>query len=177
MTLLWDIVWRAAALCALAGAIGVGANQLRPGGLQWSQFTAPTSCEGAEHPAAEIAPGDAAKLCAQGNVIIADARGEDRFSQGHIAGAVHLPCEGDGRATNAALESLRGATTVLVYGDSTAQAANVAAGILRRAPSLDVRVLAGGFAAWAGSGLACASGPCDDCKKTTPTASSGMSSP
>jgi hypothetical protein len=44
----------------------------------------------------------------------------------------------------------------------------------RRLPKARVQVLAGGFAAWAGAGLACASGPCDECK-TGPGLSSSKS--
>ena len=98
-------------------------------------------------------------------MLVADARAPLAFAEGHIAGAVHLPCAADGDVATRVPALLEGKSTVIVYGDSTAQAEAVADGLRRRSgnPGLRIVVLAGGFPAWEGAGLACASGPCPEC--------------
>ena len=52
---------------------------------------------------------------------------------------------------------------MIVYGDSSDDGRAVAETLRRRGLHGDLRVLRGGFAAWEREGLACASGPCQDC--------------
>ena len=159
----------AAVVLALAGALsGLGLAAARPGGLSLSPKARPEVCAGPGAPHVEVArvhPADAARLCGESRVLIADARPAAEFAKGHVAGAVHLPCSATGEAAGATLGALGGYSSLLVYGASTAEAVQVAEGLAARAQPGGPRVLAleGGFAAWEQAGLACASGPCDQC--------------
>ena len=70
-----------------------------------------------------------------------------------------------GHAVSAAVDWLAGQHTLVVYGDSTADARLVADELRRRAGRSDFRivVIEGGFQAWSRAGLACSSGPCAEC--------------
>ncbi len=159
----------AAAVLALAGALsGLGLAAVRPGGLALAPKARPEVCAGPGAPHVEVArvhPADAARLCGEARVLIADARPAAEFAKGHVAGAVHLPCSATGEAAGAALGALAGYSSLLVYGATTQEAVQVAEGLAARARPGGPRVLAleGGFAAWEQAGLACASGPCDQC--------------
>jgi rhodanese-related sulfurtransferase len=111
-----------------------------------------------------MSPQEASALCGEPSVVIADARPAGAFAEGHVAGAVHLPCDADGQAAVEALTHFGRAQTIVVYGSSTEEARPVADTLQRRHPAVRVAVLDGGFAAWAKAGLACASGPCAECK-------------
>lgn len=159
---------RAVALLAMGAAAGVVLNALRPGGLSFLAIHAPTSCEDAPGGGpAEILPEEAVALCGQTDVVIADARSELAYAQGHVADAIHLPCDATGQVAAEGMAHLERAHTVIVYGDSTESARPVASSLLRRRRG-DVRVLRGGVAAWASAGLACASGQCKDCRASHP---------
>jgi rhodanese-related sulfurtransferase len=157
-------------LIAVGAGAGLASNALRPGGLRVSAFEAPAVCEAAETAGAplEIDPAEAATLCGRPDVVVADARPENRYAEGHVAGAIHLPCDATGAVAAEALAKLEGVRTVVVYGETTADAQPVAASLRRRAhhahPDLRVAVLRGGFAAWSSTGQACASGACSDCE-------------
>jgi prepilin-type processing-associated H-X9-DG protein len=112
-------------------------------------------------------------------VVIADARSAAAFADGHVAGAVHLPCDANGQAAVDALTHFDRAQRIVVYGQGSEDARPVADSLKRRHPAVRVQVLAGGFPAWAGAGLACASGPCAECvtpqSSQSPASSSGAS--
>jgi rhodanese-related sulfurtransferase len=172
-----SVVARAVVLVVAAAAVGLVANAARPGGVALAAYQPPTQCaSGAEAAAgpADVAPAEAAAWCGQPDVVIADARSAEAYAEGHVAGAVHLPCAANGSAASEALAKFSGARRIVVYGQSSAEARPVAESLQRRLPKAHVQVLAGGFPAWAGAGLACASGPCDECK-TAPAQSSGKS--
>ena len=169
------LLLRALALVAAAGAVALGVNALRPGGLRFAAFAAPAECTAAEAAGTplELDPGDVAGWCGRSDVAIADARPADKFAEGHVAGAIHLPCDATGSVATEALHALDGKHTVVVYGDSTAEAQPVAASLRRRNHRSDLRVavLRGGFPAWVSAGQACASGPCEDCEVHAPVSS------
>jgi rhodanese-related sulfurtransferase len=152
------------ALCLVVGAaaLGLAVNGARKGGVPLASFAAPATCD-AEEAVTEIAPADAIRLCGHPEIVIADTRPANRFAEGHVAGAVHLPCDASGSVASQAMHQLETATTVIVYGESTDDARPVAASLHRRLHNR-VSLLKGGFAAWNQAGLACASGPCDECK-------------
>lgn len=157
---------RAVVLIGVGAGLGFAVNAARPGGLRFARYAPPTECSGAEaaHAPALLAPADAARLCGQPDVVIADARSAAAYAEGHVAGAVHLPCDANGQAAVEALAHFDRARSIVVYGDSTDDARPVADSLQRRHPGARVAVLAGGFRAWSSAGLACASGPCDECK-------------
>jgi rhodanese-related sulfurtransferase len=163
-------VLRAFVLVVGAAALALVVNGARPGGLRFGSFEAPAVCDAAEAAGAplEVPPAEAARLCGSPDVVIADARPADRFAEGHVAGAIHLPCDATGSVAADAMSHLDGKHTVIVYAETTEAAQPVAATLRRRyhSPSWRVAVLKGGFAGWSQAGLACASGPCDDCANT-----------
>jgi rhodanese-related sulfurtransferase len=163
------LVLRAAVLVLGSGAAGLCANALRPAGVALRSFEPPTTCtaeaggQAAPAPIVELAPREASFLCGRPGVIFADTRAAARFEEGHVADAVHLPCDATELGAEAAITHLARATTVIVYGDSSDDGRAVAETLRRRGLRSDLRVLRGGFAAWEQEGLACASGPCRDC--------------
>ena len=162
-------VIRAIVLVVAGAALGFAANAARPHGLRIAAFAAPVECSGGEAGAPSptvMSPAEASSLCGQPSVVIADTRPANAFAEGHVAGAVHLPCDAGGKTADDALAHFSHAQTIVVYGVSTADARPVADTLQRRHPDVRVAVLDGGFAAWSQAGLACASGPCDECKQT-----------
>jgi|SRR6185312_9711828 len=160
-------VIRALVLVVAGAVVGLAANAARPHGLRIAAFAPPTECTGGEHGAptpAVMSATEASSLCGQANVVIADTRPENAFVEGHVAGAVHLPCDAGGKTADEALAHFSHAQTIVVYGNSTDDARPVAESLQRRHPDVKVAVLDGGFVGWSQAGLACASGPCADCK-------------
>jgi rhodanese-related sulfurtransferase len=157
-------VLRACALVAVGGGLGILGNALRPGGVALRSFEAPTACTvevdaPARPPVVELPPREAATLCGREGVVFADTRPDARFEEGHVAGAVHLPCDASESGAQAVIGSLASASLVIVYGDSSDDGRAVAETLQRRGLHADLRVLHGGFGAWEKDGLACASGP------------------
>ena len=154
-----------AALLVIAGAIaGITVNSIRGNGVPLFHYQAPTQCTGEGGEATEVDPAHVASLCGRSDVIVADARPAARYAEGHIAGAVHLPCDADGRSLSDALGRFSGASMIVVYGEGTEDARAVAASLLRRNPhGARVAILRGGFAAWSAGARACESGPCEEC--------------
>ncbi len=157
---------RAAALLVVSSAAGLGANALRPNGVPLLAFEPPTTCSAApasEAPVLDIAPQEASALCGRAGVIFADTRDAARVEEGHVANAVHLPCDATEGGAAAVIARLGQAKMVIVYGDSSDDGRAVAETLRRRGLHADLRVLRGGYAAWESEGLACASGPCEEC--------------
>jgi rhodanese-related sulfurtransferase len=166
-----SILLRAVVLVVAGAALGFAANAARPHGLKVAAFAPPTECNGSgEHAPspALMTPAAASALCGQPNVVIADTRSASAFAEGHVAGAVHLPCDAGGKSAVEALAHFSHAQTIVVYGGSTDEARPVADSLQRRHPDVHVALIDGGFAAWSSAGLACASGPCDECKVSNP---------
>jgi rhodanese-related sulfurtransferase len=165
---------RAFLLLALGGVAGLALNGVRKDGVSFAAFAPPTECKAELGPAPLTGPDAAAALCGRPDVVIADTRSSARFAEGHVAGAIHLPCDAGGRVASEAMARLDAARTVVVYGEATEDALPVAASLRRRSSVTDpnhILVLRGGFAAWSQAGQACASGPCDDCKDKEAAAS------
>jgi rhodanese-related sulfurtransferase len=160
------LLLRAAGL-TLAGAVaGLGANAAHPSGVALGGFEPPTTCsEGATEQATivELDAHDASALCGRAGVVFADTRPAAQFEAGHVAGAVHLPCDTRASGAEDAIRRLDRASTVVIYGETGDAALAVAETLRRHGLTGELRVLRGGFAAWAGHGLACASGPCPEC--------------
>jgi len=162
-----------AAFLLLAGSLGGAAiNAVRPDGVGVRGFVASSTCgAGPERVGPRVlGPNAALTLCGDPGVLVADVRSAARFAEGHVAGAIHLPCRASGDALGGALAKLAGKHTVIVYGDSTDEARPVAASLAQRldpgaAVPPDIVVLEGGFRAWDQAGLACSSGPCPECQE------------
>jgi rhodanese-related sulfurtransferase len=159
---------RALVLLLVGVGTGLAANALRHDGVALREWKPPATCSASAEgalPVTTVSPAEAARLCGDPAVMIADARPAERFAAGHVADAVHLPCAASGAQASSVVERLAGLGTLIVYGDSTAEARPVAEDLRRRIgrPDLRVMVLDGGFRAWSDAGLACASGPCRAC--------------
>jgi 3-mercaptopyruvate sulfurtransferase SseA len=157
---------RALVLLLVGGGLGLAANAVRSDGVALRGYQPPVSCSAGHAPAIEVLPpARAAGLCGDPTVLIADARPPERFAAGHVAEAVHLPCASSSARVSSVMAGIAAMRTVIVYGDSTAEARPVAEDLRRRVgrPDLRVVVLEGGFPAWSQAGLACVSGPCGAC--------------
>jgi rhodanese-related sulfurtransferase len=159
---------RTAVLLGGGALLGVAVNAVRPTGIRADRFEVATSCAAPNPTASPITvlpPAHAAHLCGAPGVLIADVRAADRFAAGHVTGAIHLPCAASGDVLGRALTAAAGKQTLVVYGETTADAQAVAASLREKLPrpDLQISVLAGGFAAWDAEGQACSSGPCPEC--------------
>jgi 3-mercaptopyruvate sulfurtransferase SseA len=158
---------RTAILLVIGAAVGLAANAVRSDGVSLRGYSPPVSCEGPQgHPSVEVLPPDrAVHLCGDPAVLVTDARPPRRFAEGHVAGAIHLPCAAPQAEASTVVSRLSNKNTLIVYGDTTEEARPVAEDLRRRIgrPDLKVVVLEGGFPAWNKAGLACSSGPCPEC--------------
>jgi len=172
------VVARAACLLGVGTALGFAVNAARADGVALGGFAPPSACPAAPAsavasagveraaPGVEIlAPTAAAELCRDPAAVVVDVRSPVAFEEGHVAGALHLPCAAPGGAARAAVDLLAGRHTLMVYGQDTAEALPVAEELRRRAgrPDLRIVVIDGGFPRWSEAGLACSSGPCPEC--------------
>jgi rhodanese-related sulfurtransferase len=163
-----DVALRAVALVALGSALGAGLGFARHGGVAAPAQAREQTCGAGEASAAvpHVHAQDAAALCAAGRAAVLDVRPAARFAAGHVAEALHLPC--DAAAVEGAIASaLAAADFIIVYGDTTAEAEPVAQALVARYGPR-VQILDGGYARWEAEGWACASGPCPGCAEGGP---------
>ena len=81
-----------------------------------------------------LSPVEVAGLCADPTALVADARPADRFAEGHVVGAIHLPCTSSQGAATAAVDLLAARKMLVVYGEATEDALLVAEEMRRRSP-------------------------------------------
>lgn len=172
------LLGRTVCLVLAGSALGLAVNAARPDGVRFAAFAPPTTCGAGEAtaiaagaaPVEVLPPSSAQSVCGDPQTLVADVRPPAEFAEGHVAGAIHLPCASTGSAASAAVDRLAGHHTLVVYGDGTEDAKLVADELRRRGgrPDLRVVVIEGGFAAWSRAGLACSSGPCLECAPNTP---------
>jgi rhodanese-related sulfurtransferase len=166
------LLGRAVCLVLAGSALGLAVNAARPDGVRFTKFAPPTTCGAGESataasaaPVEVLPPTAAVSVCGDAQTLVADVRPANEFAQGHVTGAIHLPCASSGSAASAAVDRLAGHHTLVVYGDGTEDARMVADELRRRAGRAGLRivVIEGGFDAWSRAGLACSSGPCVEC--------------
>lgn len=181
-----SIITRALCLLGAGALLGLLVNGVRPDGVRLATFAPPSVCTmtaaAGDHapgpaPVEALPPRDAAGLCGDPSTLIADVRPAAEFAQGHVTGAIHLPCTASGQAASAAVELVAGRQTLIVYGAGTDDARRVADELRQRIRRRDLRivVVSGGFGAWNQAGLACSSGPCVHC--AAPAAVSASATP
>jgi rhodanese-related sulfurtransferase len=139
---------RTVMLTAASAAVGLGFNQVREIGIPLGAETvAPL-----EHSSEEIPVDEAARM--PGEILFVDARSRAAFAEGHLPGAVSLPYEEFETAYGEVADRLVPGIPLITYcegGDCTLS--HSLAHALRQGGYDDVRVLAGGFEAWARAGL------------------------
>lgn len=165
-------------LVLLAGmALGLVANVVHPAGVPlrqpvWAQAEVGqcSAGEGAQGGAKvlgpeAVSPQQAQSLLGQPGVVIGDLRPAQQYAEGHIAGAIHLPCTGT--LGLLALDKIRPGTQLLIYdGDGRSPQLQTAAATAAIRGMGQVYTLQGGFAAWLAAGLPAESGTCDRCGKS-----------
>src|SRR3712207_1886976 len=95
-----EVLWRTLVLLAGGALLGFAGNAVRSDGVSLASFTAPVTCSAPGEgllavgvPAVRlVSQAEAAALCGDPSTVIADARSARAFAQGHVAGAIHLPC-------------------------------------------------------------------------------------
>jgi thiosulfate sulfurtransferase len=150
------------ALAAGGTVLGMTASAVRPSGLRpWEAVRATAASDQASCVAPAATPSvsvrDAVAMH-RGGAAFVDLRSADVYAQGHVAGALHMPCRSATRPER--MESARG-RTIILYGND--QDAEWAAEALRERGFSDVRVLAGDFAAWRAAQGPAEAGACDGC--------------
>lgn len=109
-----------------------------------------------------LSPQEARLLRSQPGVVFGDLRPPEQYARGHIAGAMHLPCNGP--LGQRAFARLAAGTRLVLYDEDgrSPELATAAATALMRGMG-EVYVLQGGFSGWLAAGLAAESGACNDC--------------
>jgi 3-mercaptopyruvate sulfurtransferase SseA len=160
------------ALSAVGAVVGLGANALSPRTaplgrpVEPKAVSTPGTC-GTDASATgfaavpRITVAEAQPLCVACSAAFVDARTEEEFTAGHVAGAIHLP---PGDVPPAALEHVKRFQTTIVYdGDPGCAMADAVAMGLREIGVKDVRVLTGAWPEWLSRGGPGTSGPCAIC--------------
>jgi len=157
----------AAGLAVLGMALGLSVNALRERPLSLAPYHPAGVCSAAlvEEPIGLVTPHEVAELCSESGVVVIDVRSAQKYAEGHVTGALHLPCTASPEAALMADSVLEGKRTIIIYGETNEQAKSVAETLATRTPgrSLVTRILDGGFTAWSEASLACSSGPCEAC--------------
>src|SRR4051812_15303473 len=96
------MIVRACAVLAAGAVAGLALNAARPAGVSLQSFQPPAVCAAGDAPVAELLPGQATALCGQPGSVVADVRTAQAFAEGHVAGAIHLPCDASGQVADAA---------------------------------------------------------------------------
>lgn len=163
-SLAWQRLGQEALGVLLASGLVAGASCL----LQGVPSLAPeaTGCsapegEGIVTPWVDVSA--AANLLVDG-AAFCDARSEEAYESGHVAGALSVPMD-LGALDEGVIPLLAAAPVVVTYCDtSDACSASIQlARLLATAGLRDVRVLEGGFPAWLESGNPAEAGPCHAC--------------
>src|SRR6266700_3537320 len=88
-------------LLAVGVLLGFASNRAHPRRVRFGSLTTPAACglpssgpvAGSPSPPVEVLSlAQVARLCADPRALVADARSAERFAEGHISGAIHLPC-------------------------------------------------------------------------------------
>jgi rhodanese-related sulfurtransferase len=162
------VLGRTGLLFVIGIGVGFAVNRVHPKGVRLERYVPPTMCSASLAEAARISllpPTQAAQLCGKPDTLVADVRDADAFAKGHIASAVHIPCSGSVADVAKVRLALAGKRHLVVCGENEEQGNQVASDLMRQIdrPDVTIAVISGGWNAWYNAGLACASGPCDDC--------------
>lgn len=148
---------------AVAGALlGLVINAARPEGISLRAPIETATDESCVAPPAQtrIQVDQALALHRDKKAIFLDVRAADAYAGGHVAEALHLPCQSKAPAW---LGRVTREKTLILYGSADVDAERVAHAVSSRG-HIDARVLDGGFGAWKTAGGPSESGSCDACE-------------
>ncbi|MBI9086213.1 MAG: rhodanese-like domain-containing protein [Desulfobacterales bacterium] len=152
---LFNALWQAGGIAAVALILGFGVNAMRPDGIAWvGDWSAQARYADDAGDTMVIPLEEARGLFAAGSVLFVDARSEDEYVAGHIAGAVSLPWQRVEERFMAVVERLEGGGRIIAYCDGeTCQLSHDLAKFLKEMGFADVRVLVNGWSVWRNAGL------------------------
>jgi len=148
-------LWQILVILAIGAGLGLISNALRPDSLQligdWSAESRITTATG-EH--LIISLSEAEKLFTEDAAIFIDARSNEDFKNGHIAGAKSLPWQDVDRLFMKVTEDISSDMTIITYCDGkTCKLSHDLALFLLDIGFKHVRVLVNGWTVWQESGL------------------------
>lgn len=147
MKAVYKTLLQATTIVALAAALALGVNALRPDGLPLVE--ARPSAVQLDQSSGEISVKDAAMLFASGRAVFLDARSQLEFEQGHIQGAISLPPREFASQFQDIKPRLMGKEAVITYCDGErCPLSHALAEHLRGAGLKNVRVLKNGWSLW-----------------------------
>jgi rhodanese-related sulfurtransferase len=147
MKAVYKTLTQAAAIVALATALSLGVNALRPDGLPLAG--ANTSAVSLDQGDGEISVKDAAMLFASGRAVFLDARSQFEYEQGHIQGALSLPPREFASQFQDIKPRLMSKEVIITYCDGErCPLSHALAEHLRGAGMKNVRVLKNGWTLW-----------------------------
>jgi len=154
---LGSAIIQAAALLALACAVGFSFNAISKTGLK--SFAAPPAASATDPDGAHegririIALEEAREFVESGGVVI-DARTKDQYKEGHIRGAIPLDYYELGRALDEVLPLLSKEARTMVYCEGpSCDTSELLAGELARIGFTKLLVFKGGIEEWTEAGL------------------------
>lgn len=152
---------RVLVLAAGGSILGVTANAVSPNGVRWKAVLPTAAMDGAScvAPVATktISLQEGLRLHLAGQTTFVDVRAAELYEQGHIEGALHMPCRSSTR-----LELKVPATRpIVVYGEGSD--AGRAADALYGRGFVDVSLLEGGFSTWRQAHGPAEAGSCEGC--------------
>lgn len=152
---LYQTLWQAPLLIALAGMIAMGVNQWRSDGIalvgDWSPEARFADVSG-DSLIVDLA--EASRLFREDAAIFVDARLESQYAEGHIQGALNIPWQDVDRYFVETADRLGSVPTVITYCDGeSCDLSHELALFLQKMGIADVRVLVNGWTVWQQAGL------------------------
>jgi rhodanese-related sulfurtransferase len=143
-------LWQISVILAIGAGLGLISNTLRPDSLQligdWSAESRITTATG-KH--LIISLSEAEKLFTEDAAIFIDARSNEDFRNGHIAGAKSLPWQDVDRLFVEVIEDISPDMTIITYCDGkTCKSSHDLALFLLDIGFKHVRVLVNGWTVW-----------------------------
>ncbi|MBI3071654.1 MAG: rhodanese-like domain-containing protein [Deltaproteobacteria bacterium] len=163
------LIGKAAGIVAVGAGLGLGVNALRADGLSLGatrptvgddKSTAGSCSAGPTTNVPEASIDEARALYGKPGVTFVDARSRADFERGHVKGAVLLPYEAAAAAAGQASLPVPTDHRLIVYCEYVnCQLSSLLAQLLSQSGCERVRVLKGGYPAWASAGLPTGTGP------------------
>lgn len=156
MSTIWKrALWQVPAILAVAAAMGIVVNVLRPDGLPLVMVPLPAvaTVPGTDIPLA-ISLADARKLFAEKRALFIDARDPAQYQAGHIKDAVNVPFAAVDAYMGRLMDMAEPGTPLITYceGESCALSQSLAL-FLNELGFVETRVLVDGWTVWRQAGL------------------------